>query len=204
MKQAGHFDAIRSERSTPDAPATPRTSAAHPLQIASINPGEWSGKLGVTICPGKQGDSVFGAPWGRDLKQDLDVIRDWGAAMIITLVEAHELKMLGVPDLGPQVRERGIEWRHLPIADMQAPGSTFNAAWPSVSLEIQDLLRHGQRVLVHCRGGLGRAGTVAACVLIDCGVAPGAAIAQVCVARTGAIETSSQERYVLGYRAPQP
>ena len=104
MKQAGHFDAIRSERSTPDAPATPRTSAAHPLQIASINPGEWSGKLGVTICPGKQGDSVFGAPWGRDLKQDLDVIRDWGAAMIITLVEAHELKMLGVPDLGPQVR----------------------------------------------------------------------------------------------------
>jgi ADP-ribosyl-[dinitrogen reductase] hydrolase len=108
----------------------PRTSLSHPLQIATL-PVE-PGAIGVTFCPGKQGDSVFGAPWARDLSLDLDAIQSWGASAVVTLVEAHELVSLGVPDLGDRVRDRGIDWYHLPIVDLTAPDKGFEATWPTV------------------------------------------------------------------------
>jgi ADP-ribosyl-[dinitrogen reductase] hydrolase len=175
----------------------PRTSLSQPLQIANL-PVE-PGAIGVTFCPGKQGDSVFGAPWARDLSLDLDVIQSWGASAVVTLVEAHELVSLGVPDLGDRVRDRGIDWYHLPIVDLNAPDKGFEATWPSVATTLRQRVTAGGRVLVHCRGGLGRAGTVAACLLVEFGVTPEEAIQRVRIARPNAIETSAQERYVRAY-----
>jgi len=175
-----------------------RTSLSHPLQIATL-PIE-TGAIGVTFCPGKQGDSVFGAPWARDLSLDLDVIQAWGASAVVTLVEGHELISLGVPDLGQRVRERGMEWHHLPIVDLTAPGQAFEETWHPVAMTLRQRISSGGRVLVHCRGGLGRAGTVAACLLVEFGVAAPEAIQRVRTARPNAIETSAQERYVLAYR----
>lgn len=176
-----------------------RTSASHPLQIAELRVGRLRGRLGVTFCPGKQGDSVFGAPWQRDLAADLDVIERWGAKVIVTLVETHELQMLGVPDLGLRVTERGMTWHHVPIPDLQPPGAAFNSAWAGLSTQLREVLAAGGGVLVHCRGGLGRAGTVAACILVDSGMAPPAAIAAVRQARPNAIETRAQEDFVLAF-----
>lgn len=175
-----------------------RTSLSHPLQIATL-PIE-AGAIGVTLCPGKQGDSVFGAPWARDLSLDLDAIQSWGASAIVTLVERHELVSLGVPNLGPRVRERGMKWFHLPIVDLTPPGPGFEEAWPDVALTLRQRVTGGDRVLVHCRGGLGRAGTVAGCLLVEFGVAAPEAIRRVRRARPNAIETSAQERYVLAYQ----
>ena len=179
----------------------PRTSLSHPLLIATLPVG--LGAVGVTFCPGKQGDSVFGAPWARDVGLDLDVIQAWGAAAVVTLVEGHELISLGVPDLGERILERGLQWHHLPIADLNVPGPGFEAGWPAVAVQFRRLVAEGGRVLVHCRGGLGRAGTVAACLLVELGVAPRDAVRRVRAARPNAIETAAQERYVLGYR-PRP
>lgn len=180
---------------------TPRTSFSHPLLIATL-PVE-PGAVGVTFCPGKQGDSVFGAPWARDVGLDLDVIQAWGATAVVTLVEGHELISLGVPDLGERILERGLQWHHLPIADLDAPGPGFESGWPAVAMQSRQVVAGGSRVLVHCRGGLGRAGTVAACLLVELGVAPRDGVRRVRAARPNAIETAAQERYVLGYR-PTP
>ena len=46
------------------------------------------------------------------------------------------------------------------------------------------------------RGGMGRAGTVAARLLVERGMSPRAAIHAVRAVRTGAIESRSQEAYV--------
>lgn len=53
--------------------------------------------------------------------------------------------------------------------------------------------------MVHCKGGLGRAGTIAARLLVELGTDPSDAISKVRGVRTGAIETSAQERYVLSH-----
>ena len=169
------------------------TSHSHPLRIGELQVPGSEGRIGVTFCPGKH--DWYGE-WARDLDVDLDAIRDWGAHAVVTLIEDHEFDLLRVRGLGDAVVRRGIAWHHLPIEDVSIPDARFEEEWESVGVELCDRLRKGQRILVHCRGGVGRAGTIAARLLIELGMEPHEAITAVRRARPGAIETLEQESYV--------
>lgn len=182
------------------APAQVRTSQSDPLRIDTVAAGPAGGQIGLTFCPGKRGASVQGTAWQRSLAADLDVLQAWAPATVVTLIEDHEFTMLGVPDLGAAVQARGLAWLHLPIVDLHAPGHRFEAAWPAAGARLRQQLLAGQRVLVHCRGGLGRAGTVAARLLVELGTAPEAALQQVRRARPGAVETTAQVQHVRALR----
>jgi ADP-ribosyl-[dinitrogen reductase] hydrolase len=85
-----------------------KTSISHPLQIATVSGVSNFGRLGLTLCPGKYDPHGMSGAWHRDLTLDLDAIRDWGATAIVTLLEPHELKLLGVERLGEEVRRRDM------------------------------------------------------------------------------------------------
>ncbi|GGE03034.1 hypothetical protein GCM10011515_23310 [Tsuneonella deserti] len=57
------------------------------------------------------------------------MIRDWGAAAVVTLLESAELNALHVPSLGEAVRAEHIDWLHLPIRDVSVPCARFEGAW---------------------------------------------------------------------------
>lgn len=177
-----------------------RTSHTHPLQIASIPVGPKMGRVGLTFCPGKKQSGAMSGAWDRDLDLDLDVVANWGAAAVVSLIEAHEMTTLAVPMLGEQVAARHMRWFHLPIVDVSVPGAHFEARWAEDGAVLRDLLRAGFDVLVHCKGGLGRAGTIAARLLVELGWEPGAAIKAVRSVRPGAIETSAQLAHVQSIR----
>lgn len=158
---------------------------AHPLRIAEVPAGE--GMIGFSPCP-----SIG----------DIAAIRAWGAAAVVTLVETAELDLIGVPDLPPAIAA-AFDWHHLPIRDFCVPDAAFEAAWPGVAPALHAVLAAGGRVLLHCRGGLGRSGMVAALMLIEQGQMAEAAIAAVRAARPGAVETEAQERW-LKARACRP
>ena len=82
-----------------------------------------------------------------------------------------------------------MSWFHLPIPDVSVPDADFERAWKSAGDELRSMLKKGDDVVVHCRCGLGRAGTVAARLLVEFGMEPKKAIATVRAARPGAIET---------------
>ena len=86
-----------------------------------------------------------------------------------------------------------MRWFHLPIADVSIPDERFETQWDAASEELCSLLRGRLDVLVHCRGGLGRAGTIAARLLVELGMEPKKAIVNVRAARPGAIETTEQQ-----------
>ena len=94
-------------------------------------------------------------------------------------------------------------WFHLPIVDVSTPDKYFEQAWDTTGETLRSLLQNGANVLVHCRGGLGRAGTVAARLLIEVGMGPETAIAKVRKVRPGAIETSAQEQFVRELGLPR-
>ena len=179
-------------------PRPVRTSISHPLRIDKLATFGNGGEIGITFCPGKKGPSESDYEWDRDLALDLDAIESWKTAAVVTLIEDAEFEMLGVPSLGLMVLARGIEWHHLPIIDVSPPDGRFESKWISSGPRLLQLLRSGQRIVVHCRGGLGRAGTVSARLLVELGVPPAEAIHRVRKARPGAIETSEQKQYVLG------
>ena len=80
-------------------------------------------------------------------------------------------------------------WFHLPIVDVSIPDKQFEQEWKIAGEELRSMLRRRLDVLVHCRGGLGRAGTIAARLLVELGMEPTKAIASVRAVRPGAIET---------------
>jgi len=174
-----------------------RTSLSHPLRIDELRIEGVSGLIGITFCPGKCAESYSGFRWERDLESDLDAISKWSADAAVTLIEDHEFDMLGVQHLGKQVGVRGIDWHHLPIVDVAPPDSRFEDGWLLSGPRLHAILCEGGRVLVHCRGGLGRAGTVAARLLVEFGVSPKRAVERVRSVRPGAIETHQQMQYVL-------
>jgi len=172
------------------------------LRIAEIPVGRSGGLLGVTFAPGKKQVSAYSGTHDRDLHQDLDVVAAWGAAAVVTLVTGQELAELRIPTLGDEVRARFMEWHHLPIEDYHAPDAAFETAWPEASQRLRTLLEAGARVLVHCKGGLGRAGTIAARLLVEMGADPEQAICDVRAARSpDAIENRAQEDWVRNGRA---
>ncbi|WP_440995910.1 cyclin-dependent kinase inhibitor 3 family protein [Arhodomonas sp. SL1] len=174
-----------------------RTSNNSPLRIATVDTPH-GGVIGMTLCPGKQGAGVSGT-WARSLEADLAVVRDWGARAVLTLMEVHELERYGVAEmpiacrtvLGPH------GWFHLPIEDGGVPDADFETAWQALSPAFHLWLRAGDRILVHCLGGLGRTGLVACRLLAESGVPPRRALERVRTVRPGTVETRAQEGYVL-------
>lgn len=174
-----------------------RTSQSHPLRI-DVLPAPWSlGLVGMTICPGKKGESVYGAAWDRDLATDLDAIKAWGAECVVTLMEDFEFPMLGIADFPSVMASQPFEWLHLEIRDADVPDHRFESAWPLAREKLLAVLERGGKVLVHCRGGLGRTGLMVARLLVEQGMAAEEAIQLTRSVRQGAIETKAQERHVL-------
>lgn len=173
-----------------------RTSVSHPLQIAAVDTLPSHGRIGITFCPGKIQPSAATGAWDRDLLTDIKAIADWGAAAVLTLVEDHELVSLKVEGLGATVARAHMDWLHAPIPDVSVPDAGFEAAWVDMGEGLRDRLRAGFNIVVHCKGGLGRAGMIAARLLVELGVDAETAITRVRQARPGAIETSAQEAVV--------
>ena len=190
----------------PARTGAPRRSLCRcrPIRIAAVTSGRDHGRIGVTLCPGKSDPAGISGAWKRDLDTDLDAIQRWGATAVVTLIEEHEFDLLKVRDLPRKVRDRHMEWWHLPIRDGKSPPARgFEDKWAVAGEALRDRLRLGFDVLVHCRGGLGRARTVAARLLVELGARPDRAIRSVRDVRPGAVETR-QEAHVAQCSAQTP
>lgn len=172
-------------RNTPmDARPSSVTSPYTVVDIAHFNNGVAMGRLSVSIAPGKQDHR-----WNRSLEADLTAIKANGIHVIVCLLEWSEMGKLGIAEYPRRAQEMGFIFLHLPIKDRRAPNQgDVNALVPI----IVQLLSNGRHVLVHCRGGLGRAGTISACCLSHYGYTRDAAVNLVRTQRPGAIQTDGQ------------
>lgn len=170
------------------------TSHNNPLVIATLEAGQ--GFIGMTICPGKHQHNALSGNFQRDLQQDLDLIKSWGAAAVVTLMSDSELSSLKVDGLGADVESRGIAWLQLPVPDQGLPDKAFERQWVYAGLRLRQLLQAGKRVLVHCRSGLGRTGLIVARLMIELGISTDYTLTQVREARPGALNSAAYEKYL--------
>ncbi len=122
-----------------------------------------------------------------------------GATTVVCLNEADELRRLypGYLEWLASAPPARSVWR--PIPDMHVP--TVEGADALVA-ELTRRLDDGGGLLVHCGAGMGRAGTVAAAVLVSMGLTPDAATAVVAESRPMAgPQTDTQERLLVDLAA---
>jgi len=151
----------------------------------------------MTFLPGRKADGISGRH-DRILALDAQALRDaWNVALLVVLVEDHELARFHVADLEQVMIGVGIDVIRFPIPDGRVPSDIDETR--RLVCTIQARLDAGDNVAIACRGGLGRTGTIAACTLIGAGLSPREAIQTVRVARHGTIETSEQEYFVASF-----
>lgn len=182
-----------------------RTSDSHPLRIDAVEVPGSTGIIGLTFCPGKKQKAAMTGTWDRDIEKDLAAIRSWGGSVLISLIEEHEYVEMEVTELPQACAQHGIVWHGLPMIDGAIPDTAWEESWIKIQPSLHQTLQNGGRIVIHCKGGLGRTGLLAARILVEFGMPPIEAINQVRQARPGAIETIEQECYVLAVgEGPQP
>ena len=101
-----------------------------------------------------------------------------GATGVVCLCEAFELTDRYPAYVGWLRADPRAVW--FPVPDLHAPGAEDAAA---LAEQLDRRLAAGETLLVHCGAGIGRAGTVAAAVLLQAGRSLEKALATVAAAR---------------------
>ncbi len=125
------------------------------------------------------------------LHEDLEYLRQRGVGVIINLTEVSEEE--------PEAFE-GFTLRHFPVVDMSIP--TPRAA-AELCQQVASWLAAGQAVMMHCHAGLGRTGTLLACMLISFGHTADAAVTAIRRHSPNYIQSQAQEVFVRHFETFQ-
>jgi len=126
---------------------------------------------------------------GRE-EDDLAAIAAAGISMLVSLTEEP------IPPI--TLRGFGIEGRHHRIQDMGVPAVSSTA---SLCRSMENAMKGGGRVAVHCHAGLGRTGTILASMLVWLGEEPATAIQRVRAHNRGYLQNAAQENFVHRFAA---
>lgn len=107
----------------------------------------------------------------RDLDTDLARMKDLGVRCVVCCLDDDELEFLGAcwSEYSRAAEEVGLDVLRIPIPEGFAPLSPSSLD-THLSKLIECYTMRGVPILVHCRGGVGRAGLVACCWALKLGL----------------------------------
>lgn len=167
------------------------------IEFDSLSPQGVSGRIILTHFPGLNRANEFSV---ARLDAVLQALTARDCRTLVSFAEHSEFELYcGHSVFSDRVLAHEFAWHHLPIVDYQVPSAGFVQQWRGVSDTLMAELKQGRDICLHCKGGIGRSGTVAGLLLMDHGEDSSDAIDRVRQARPGAIETADQEAFVRAY-----
>lgn len=127
-----------------------------------------------------------------------DEMRGWrtaGAGMVVSLLTPGEEAEFELEGEAEAAAAAGVRFAAFPVPDRDTPASCDR--FRELVSEVAGELAAGNGVVIHCRQGIGRAGLVAAGVLIAAGLDPAAAVARVSTARGRPVPETPAQRHWL-------
>lgn len=86
------------------------------------------------------------------------------------MMPGREMAKLEVENIPSVTEEKGLSWFHLPVEDDEAPEAAFHRGWAEQKDDILMLLNENATVAIHCKGGSGRTGLMAAVLMLELGM----------------------------------
>ncbi|XP_058842572.1 cyclin-dependent kinase inhibitor 3-like isoform X2 [Acipenser ruthenus] len=151
--------------------------------------------LGICALPGCKFKDVR-----RNLQKDIGELKAQGVQEVFVFCTRGELSKYRVPQLLDSYRHLGLGVHHLPFPDGSAPEL---GQCCQILGELQESLESNRRTVIHCYGGLGRSGLIAACLLLRLShsLTPEKAIELLREQRgPGAIQTVKQYNFLHEFR----
>jgi protein-tyrosine phosphatase len=145
---------------------------------------------------GKGGVAIMPRPRGNDwLEEEIQGLRVLGYDLVVSFLERSEQIELELTEEEHFCEQNGIEFISFPIRDRGVPECT---AFLGLVSTLHGRIIDGRRAIVHCRGGIGRAGITAASILIRHGFSGSEAFEKVSDARRLQVpDTEEQKLWVL-------
>ena len=163
-----------------------------------VEPLRVNGKVILNSFPGLDDNKIFQQ---HILFNQLSAFVNFNCSTVVSLVEDSEFDQLCEKKLFVRnIYQHNLNWIHMPIVDLKVPNHEFKQKWLTTKILLKNNLIQGKNIVLHCKGGIGRSGTIAALILIEHGEENINAIKLVRKKRQGAIENKLQEQFVLDYR----
>jgi len=124
----------------------------------------------------------------EEMQRETQDLKDRSIGAVVSLTE--------YPIAEKSFTDADVHYLHIPVPDMTAPTQSQIKEFVAFA---QQNNQDKRAVVVHCLGGMGRTGTMAACYLVSKGYASNNAIKTVRQCRPGAIETRWQEESIIEY-----
>lgn len=161
----------------------------HPFWALPLNN---KAQLLLTPCPGTK---------EANMHDSLMQLKQAGATAVLTALESGDLPENGVQKLAQECEALGLKWFHLPIEDDCVPGDEFNANWPEANETAQSILDQGDSLAIHCMGGSGRTGLIAARLMLARGEDLKTAIRQIQALRPNAFARQAHLDYIQTFES---
>ncbi|CAG13235.1 unnamed protein product, partial [Tetraodon nigroviridis] len=149
--RTSEFDSS-SEEEVEEEQLTPLHVSWVPLSVV-----ECSQFLGICGLPGCRYKDIR-----RSLDRDMEELQNQGVQEVFVFCTRAELHWYRVPSLLDAYRQRGFSVHHMPFPDGDVPELEQCS---QILEELQASLENNRRTLIHCYGGLGRSGLIAACLI---------------------------------------
>lgn len=131
------------------------------------------------------------------LTDDIQFLKKSGITKIISLLENQEVNELRLDKEKDICISHNMSFEQFPIKDRALPNKEH---LKSFTAKILHELNKGEKIAIHCRAGIGRAGLVTCCTLINVGISHSEAISTVANARGCSVpDTAEQLQFIEHY-----
>ena len=154
----------------------------HPYWIKKLNRCE----IGISPCP--TGD--------LGLEAEIESLVQGDQIVIISLLTEEEKIALGLQDEKSICDNHGVEFMEFPITDMSIPGFI---KYTEFIEELYPRTIEVDRILIHCRAGIGRSATIALGLMIKHGLSLKESIKLMSMIRGVDVPQSRSQRKLLSY-----